>query len=55
MNQIINMTNRELAEALKEYSKSRKGEIAHLTYAASIRISVLEARVRELEGEDDLK
>lgn len=44
-----------LAEQLKQYSYERKGEIARLTYQAAITIDVLVARVKELEGEDDLK
>ena len=39
----------ELALRLKEYSYNRKGEIAKLTYDASVAIGVLEGRVKILE------
>ena len=44
-----NLTDNELSDYLKEYAESRSGEIADLTYAASIRISVLAAKIKELE------
>ena len=37
------MSDDELAKALKDYAEHRSGEIADLTYAASLRISVLSA------------
>ena len=39
----------ELALRLKEFSYNRKGEIAKLTYDASVAIGVLEGRVKVLE------
>lgn len=43
------MNDDELSLALFDYSKVRTGEIAEITYAGSIRIAVLSARVKELE------
>ena len=43
------MTNVELAEELKEYSRIRNGDIAELTYEASVRIAVLDAGLKKLE------
>lgn len=39
----------ELALELKNYSYSRKGEIAKLTYDAAVAISTLQGRVNVLE------
>ena len=44
---------KELVDRLKEYSYSRKGEIAKLTYDAAIAIDVLMARVKIFEQEVD--
>ena len=44
-----NMTDDELSKYLKEYAEHRDGEISELTYAASIQIAVLSARVKLLE------
>lgn len=44
---------KELVDRLKEYSYSRKGEIAKLTYDAAMAIDVLMARVKILEQEID--
>lgn len=44
-----NPTDKQLSDYLKEYAESRSGEIADLTYAASVRITVLSAKVKELE------
>lgn len=41
--------NEELIKKLKDYSFSRKGEIAKLTYDAAVAISDLSKRVEELE------
>lgn len=49
------MNNRELENELMEYARARKGEIHDLTCAAALRIAALAIRIRELEGEDDLK
>ena len=43
----------ELAEKLKEYSYSRKGEIAKLTYDAAVAIGVLQGRIKVLEAEKE--
>lgn len=43
----------ELALRLKEYSYSRKGEIAKLTYDAAVAIGTLQGRIDALE--DKLK
>lgn len=37
----LNMTDHDLAEYLRFYAHDRKGELADLCYAASIRIAVL--------------
>lgn len=47
------MNYTELALRLKDYSYSRKGEIAKLTYDASVAIGTLQGRVAVLE--DKLK
>lgn len=47
------LTDEELSKELKEYAEHRSGEIADLTYAAGLRIAVLSARVKALEGEGD--
>ena len=44
------MSDNDLARYLLDYSRHRDGEIAALTRAAAIRIDVLAARVRILEG-----
>lgn len=56
----MNKDYKELAQRLKEYSYSRKGEIAKLTYDAAVAIDVLEGacayqegRIRELEAENE--
>lgn len=41
----------ELAKSLKEYSYSHKGEIAKMSYDASITIGVLQGRIKVLEKE----
>ena len=51
MKEFNEMTDHELSEYLKEYAKHRDGEIATLTYEASIRIAVLSAKIKELENE----
>lgn len=52
MNPIFtDLTDDELSKELKDYAEHRSGEIADLTYAASIRIAVLSARVKALEEE----
>lgn len=45
------LTDHELSEYLKDYAKQRSGEIADLTYAASIRIAVLSARLKMMEDD----
>lgn len=45
-----NMSNTNLARYLRDYGKTRKGEIRALTMAAADRIAELSARVKELEG-----
>lgn len=47
------MTDEELSKELRDYAEHRSGEIADLTYAASIRIAVLSARVKALEEVKD--
>lgn len=47
------LTDEELSKELRDYAEHRSGEIADLTYAASIRIAVLSARVKALEEEGD--
>ena len=47
------MTDDELARALKEYAEQRSGEIANITYAASLRISVLSARAKLADKEQE--
>ena len=54
------LSDGKLSKILMEYAKGRKGDIADLTYAASVRIAVLAAKVKELKeenkrGEDDGK
>ena len=44
------MSDNDLARYLLDYARHRDGEIAALTRAAAIRIDVLAARVRILEG-----
>lgn len=44
---------KELVDRLKEYSYSRKGEIAKMTYDAAIAIDVLMARLMELESKGE--
>lgn len=46
-----NLTDNELSNYLKEYARNRSGEIADLTYAASVRIAVLSAKIKELEND----
>ena len=46
-----NLTDKQLSDYLKDYAESRSGEIADLTYAASVRIAILAARVKVLEGQ----
>ena len=43
------MEYKELIRELKNYSYSRKGEIAKLTYDAAVAIGTLEGRVKVLE------
>lgn len=47
-----NMSNEDLARSLYGYSLARDGEIAELTRAAAIRITMLAERIEE---EDDRK
>ena len=44
------MSDNDMARYLLDYARHRDGEIAALTRAAAIRIDVLAARVRILEG-----
>lgn len=44
------MSDNDLARYLLDYARHRDGEIAALTRAAAIRIDVLAARVRILDG-----
>ena len=44
------MTDEQLIKALYDYSKAGNGEISDLTYAASVRIGVLTARIKILEA-----
>ena len=44
------MSNVNLARYLRDYGKSRAGEIRSLTLAAADRICELSARIKELEG-----
>ena len=56
-NDFMGLSDKALSKALKDYSDNRKGEIAEICYAASVRISVLAARIHSLreEGDDDLR
>ena len=55
-NVFMMMTTKKLIKTLKEYALERSGEISDLTYAAAVRLGVLDARVKVLQKEeDDLK
>ena len=50
-----NMTDINLAIYLRDYGSVRGGEIRALTLAAADRILDMKAKIRQLEGSDDLK
>ena len=55
-NEFLDLSDKALSKVLKDYAYDRKGEIADLCYAASIRIGVLSAGIRRFREEgDDLK
>lgn len=53
MNNFLDMTDSQLIEYAKEYSRQRKGEISELVYALAVRVGVLAGRVKILEKEID--
>lgn len=57
VNDFLDLSDNELSKQLKTYAEERKGEIADLCYAASVRIAVLAARIHSIreEGDDDLR
>ena len=56
-NDFMDLSDKALAEVLKDYADDRKGEISDICYAASVRISTLAARIHSIreEGDDDLR
>ncbi len=56
-NEFLDLSDKALSKALKDYSDNRKGEISDICYAASVRISTLAARIHSIreEGDDDLR
>lgn len=54
-NDFMGLSDKALAKVLKDYSNDRKGEISDICYAASVRISVLSARIHSMRenGEED--
>ena len=53
-NDFIGLSDNALCKVLKDYAENRKGEIADLCYAASIRIGVLSAGIHAMrEAEED--
>jgi len=56
-NEYLDLSDKALEKVLKDYAYERKGEIADLCYAASIRIGVLSAYIKKFreESEDDGK
>lgn len=57
-NDFMGLSDKALSKALKDYADDRKGEISDICYAASVRISILAARIhsmRENGEEDDLR
>lgn len=56
-NEFLDLSDKALSKVLKDYADDRKGEIADLCNAASVRISVLAARIHDIreEGDDDLR
>ena len=50
-----NMSDLNLARFLRDYAKTRGGELRSLTLAAADRILTLKDKIRQLEGEDDKK
>jgi len=47
------MTDSQLIEYAKEYSRHRSGELSELVYALALRVGVLAGRVKILEKEID--
>lgn len=57
-NEFLDLSDKALSKVLKDYAYERKGEISDICYAASVRISILAARIhsmRENGEEDDLR
>lgn len=56
-NDFMDLSDKALSKVLKDYADDRKGEISDICYAASVRISILAARIHSIreEGDDDLK
>lgn len=50
-NKFLRMSANELSKTLSEYARERRGEIADITYAASVMIAVLAAKVSTLEDD----
>ena len=50
-NKYLNMSNDALSKILYEYAKERDGEIADITYAASVKLAVLEAKTKQMEDD----
>ena len=51
MSRYNEMSDSKLTKMLYEYSRTRKGDISDLTYAASVRIEALSASVRKYREE----
>lgn len=52
-NKFLDMTDSQLIEYAKEYSRHRSGEISELVYALAVRVGVYAGRVKILEKEID--
>ena len=52
-NKFSDMTDSQLIEYAKEYSRHRSGELSELVYALAVRVGVLAGRVKILEKELD--
>jgi len=52
-NKYSDMTDSQLIEIAKEYSRHRAGELSELVYALAVRVGVLAGRVKILEKEID--
>ena len=52
-NKFSDMTDSQLIECAREYSRQRKGELSELVYELAVRVGVLAGRVKILEKEID--